>query len=73
LQVGNASEGVVVLDSDAGSYASNLGFQRGDIIEEVNGSKIEKTRDLEKIAQQGARSWRIVILRRGQRIVAQFN
>ena len=46
LQLGTMSEGVVVLDSDAGSYASNLGFQRGDIIEEVNGVKIEKTRDL---------------------------
>jgi Do/DeqQ family serine protease len=73
LQLSTTSEGVVILDSDAGSYASNLGFQRGDIIEEVNGVKIERTRDLERIARDGARSWRIVIQRRGQRIVAQFS
>jgi Do/DeqQ family serine protease len=73
LQLSTTSEGVVILDSDAGSYASNLGFQRGDIIEEVNGIKIERTRDLERIARDGARSWRIVIQRRGQRIVAQFS
>jgi Do/DeqQ family serine protease len=73
LQVGKVSEGVVVLDVDAGSYASNLGFQRGDVIEQVNNEKIEKTRDLERIAGTGARSWRIVILRRGQRITAMFN
>jgi Do/DeqQ family serine protease len=72
LQLSTASEGVVVLDSDAGSYASNLGFQRGDIIEEVNGVKVERTRDLERIVREGARSWRIIIQRRGQRIVAQY-
>ncbi len=72
LQLGTMSEGVVVLDSDSGSYASNLGFQRGDIIEEVNGVKVEKTRDLQRIAQQGARSWRVILQRRGQRIVATF-
>ena len=39
LQVRNAEEGVVVVDVDNGSYASNLGFQRGDVIQEVNGER----------------------------------
>ena len=36
LQLSNADQGVVILDVDAGSYASNVGFRRGDIIVSVN-------------------------------------
>ena len=32
LQLQNVDDGVVILDVDDGSYASNLGFQRGDVI-----------------------------------------
>ena len=73
LQLDSAMEGVVVLDVDNGSYASNLGFQRGDIIEQVNNERIEKTRDLEHVANAKTASWRIVINRHGQRINAVFN
>src|SRR5215831_20599637 len=52
LQLQNANEGVVVLDVDDGSYASNLGFRRGDIIVSVNGEHIAKTRDLEHATEQ---------------------
>jgi Do/DeqQ family serine protease len=73
LQISGVTDGVVVLDTDNGSYASNLGFQRGDVIEEVNGEKVEKTRELERIAGKQSRTWRIVINRRGNRISAVFN
>jgi len=73
LQVRNIDEGVVILDVDAGSYASNLGFQRGDVIEEVNGERINKTRDLERLTGAPSRTWRIVIVRGGQKISAVFN
>jgi S1-C subfamily serine protease len=73
LQISGVTDGVVVLDTDQGSYASNLGFQRGDVIEEVNGEKVEKTRELERIAGKQSRTWRIVINRRGNRISAVFN
>jgi Do/DeqQ family serine protease len=73
LQLQNVDEGVVVLDVDAGSYASNLGFQRGDVIEQVNGERIAKTRDLERLTKEPSRSWRINILRRGQKISAVFS
>ena len=73
LQVQNVDHGVVILDVDNGSYASNLGFQRGDVIEEVNGERIAKTRDLERVSAVPNRSWRIVILRRGQKISAVFS
>jgi Do/DeqQ family serine protease len=73
LQVQNVDEGVVVLDVDAGSYASNLGFQRGDVIEQVNGEPIAKTRDLDRLAKVPNRSWRIIILRGGKKISAVFS
>ena len=72
LQVRNADEGVVIVDVDSGSYASNLGFQRGDVIQEVNGERITKTRDLERLSGVPSRSWRIIILRGGQKISAVF-
>jgi len=73
LQLQNADEGVVVVDVDDGSYASNLGFRRGDIIVSVNGEHIAKTRDLERATQQQSRSWQVVIRRGGQQISAVFN
>ncbi|MBI1201420.1 MAG: Do family serine endopeptidase [Rhodopseudomonas sp.] len=72
LQLQNVDKGVVILDVDNGSYASNLGFQRGDVIEAVNGEKIAKTRDLDRASRTPSNAWRIVILRHGQKISAVF-
>jgi Do/DeqQ family serine protease len=72
LQLQNVDTGVVIVDVDNGSYASNLGFQRGDVIVEVNGEKIRKTSDLAKASEVPNRSWRIILLRHGQRISAVF-
>jgi S1-C subfamily serine protease len=57
---------------DNGSYASNLGFQRGDVIQEVNGQRITRTQDLERLSKTQNRAWRIVIVRNGQKISAVF-
>jgi Do/DeqQ family serine protease len=73
LQLQNADEGVVVVDVDNGSYASNLGFRRGDVIVSVNGAAIARTHDLERATEQPSRSWQIVIRRGGQQISAVFN
>ena len=73
LQLQNVEEGVVILDTDNGSYVSNLGFQRGDVIQEVNGEVISKTRDLDRVSKTPSASWRIGILRGGQKISAVFN
>jgi Do/DeqQ family serine protease len=69
----NANEGVVILDVDNGSYASNLGFQRGDVIVSVNGEKIADTRALERLTKEPHNAWRIVLRRGGQQITAVFN
>ncbi|HEY1311094.1 MAG TPA: DegQ family serine endoprotease [Pseudolabrys sp.] len=73
LQLQGADEGVVIVDIDNGSYASNLGFQRGDVIVSVNDQKIAKTRDLERATGTPNRSWQIIIRRGGQQISAVFN
>jgi Do/DeqQ family serine protease len=68
LQLGTTTEGVAILDVDNGSIARSVGFQRGDVILEVNGEKVAKTRDLARIANSSARVWRISVQRRGQTI-----
>jgi Do/DeqQ family serine protease len=73
LQLQGADEGVVVLDVDNGSYASNLGFRRGDVIVSVNGTAIAKTQDLERATGTPNRSWNVIIRRGGQQISAVFN
>lgn len=73
LRLQNVDEGVVIVDVDNGSYASNLGFQRGDVILEVNGEAIAKTRDLARLSEKANRTWRIMLLRGGQRISATFS
>ncbi len=73
LQVENTESGVVIVDVDAGSYASNLGFRRGDVIQEVNSRRIGHTRDLTRESETPRRTWRIVILRGGQKISVVFS
>jgi Do/DeqQ family serine protease len=73
LQIETADQGgVVVLDVDAGSYASNIGFRRGDIILSVNDERITKTSDLDRASRLSNRAWRVIINRGGQRIFARF-
>jgi Do/DeqQ family serine protease len=72
LRLETSTEGVVVLDVSNGSTSQMLGFQRGDLIVSVNNQKIEHTRDLERIASQPSRSWRITIMRGGQQISVLF-
>jgi len=72
LQLQNVDQGVVIIGTDDGSVAGSLGFQRGDVIQEVNGKPVGRTRDLDRIAHTPSNGWRIVILRRGQKISAMF-
>jgi Do/DeqQ family serine protease len=72
LQLENIGSGVVIVDVDAGSYASNLGFRRGDVIREVNNRPIGNTRELERVSETPSRTWRIVLQRDGQKISAVF-
>jgi Do/DeqQ family serine protease len=62
------TEGVVVTELADDSTAASVGFQKGDIIVAVNNSKIGKTADLERVAGQSSRVWRITLVRGGQQI-----
>ena len=73
LRLDSATQGVVIVDIADGGMAQQFGFQRGDVLLAVNGNKIAKTRDLEKVAKAGARLWRITIQRGGQQISAVFS
>ncbi len=73
LRLDTATQGVAVVEIADGAPAQQFGFQRGDILLAVNGTKIAKTSDLEKVAKAGARLWRITIQRGGQQISAVFS
>ena len=65
-------EGVAILEIADGALAANFGFQRGDVIVAVNNQPVARTRDLERLAGETNRSWRVTILRGGQQISAEF-
>ncbi len=73
MQVQGADSGVVVVTVPDNSIAASFGFRPGDIIVDVNGQRIEKTADLEKVSETPARAWRVTIQRGGQRISAVFS
>ena len=72
LQIPSSDSGVVLVTVPDNSIAAQFGFRPGDIIVDVNGTRIEATRDLEKASEAQARSWRVTIQRGGQRISAVF-
>jgi Do/DeqQ family serine protease len=72
LRLDPGTDGVVIVDIANGSPAQSLGFQRGDLVLSVNNAKIAKTRDLERIANQQNRLWRITIMRGGQQMSVEL-
>jgi Do/DeqQ family serine protease len=70
LRIDPALEGVVVLEVTQGSAAQSFGLQRGDIVLQINGQNIAKTRDLERLTSQQSRVWRITIQRGSEKISA---
>jgi len=68
LRLDSSTEGVVITELTDTATAAGVGFQKGDLIVAVNGTKIGKTSDLDKVTREGARLWRIVVVRGGQQI-----
>ncbi|MDB5560131.1 MAG: degQ [Enterovirga sp.] len=62
----SVTEGVVVTEVPEGSVAASVGLQKGDILLALNGEKIASTRELDRMARNGAPVWRITISRGGQ-------
>jgi Do/DeqQ family serine protease len=72
LRLDSAAEGVAVLEVADGSVAQSIGFQKGDVVLTVNNEPIAKTADLQRVAAQPARLWRVTILRGGQKLSVVF-
>ena len=72
LRLDSSTVGVVVVDVADGTTSQGVGFQRGDLVVEVNGEKILRTRDLERVTRVAGRLWRVTIVRGGQQISAVF-
>jgi Do/DeqQ family serine protease len=72
LRLDSELQGVVILEVANASTAQTLGLQPGDVVVAVNGEKIGKTRDLERLTKEPSRAWRVTILRGGQQISAVF-
>jgi Do/DeqQ family serine protease len=68
LKLDSSIEGIVVIDLPENAIAANVGFKKGDVIVLVNGQKIGHTRDLDKLAAEGSRLWRITVIRGGQQL-----
>jgi S1-C subfamily serine protease len=62
------AEGVVILAVEPRSPAALNGMRRGDVVREVNGVPIERTKDLLEITSKRSRIWQFVV-ERGERIV----
>ena len=65
-------EGVIVTSVEEGSTADRLGFQKGDVVLQINGERIGTTRTFEGMLRSGARSWEVSIRRAGQVLTTVF-
>ncbi|MFG1243752.1 DegQ family serine endoprotease [Xanthobacter sp. V7C-4] len=70
LKVDANATGVVIYDVDDNSPAAAAGFKPGDVLVEVNGEKVARTRDLEQMVRTPLRAWRVTVGRAGRTITA---
>jgi len=70
LRVDIDGQGVVVADVMESSPAEAAGFRAGDVILDVNGTKIARTSDLDQVTRASARAWRVTVMRAGRTITA---
>jgi S1-C subfamily serine protease len=60
------AKGVVVADVEDGTPAQMVGLRRGDIVQELNGEEVTRTKDIERLTRTPQRVWRLKVNRGGQ-------
>jgi S1-C subfamily serine protease len=66
MRIDGVATGVVVAEVEQGTAADAIGFQRGDVVIEVNGERLNRSRDLDRAVQTPQRAWRVQINRGGK-------
>ncbi len=72
LAIDASTDGVVVGEIEEGSTAARVGFQKGDIIQALNGERMAKSRDVETALKERKRQWEVTISRGGQSVTSVF-
>lgn len=72
LSIDAAAEGVVVSDVAEGSTAQQLGFRKGDLIQALNGERMETSAQVERTLRRPQRAWEVTIQRGGQTATSVF-
>lgn len=66
LRLSGDIEGVAIASVEENTPAQAVGFQPGDVLIEINGQRISRSRDVERLTQMPQRLWRLQINRGGQ-------
>jgi Do/DeqQ family serine protease len=72
LAIDAASDGVVIGDIEEGSTAARIGFQKGDVIQALNGERMATSREVETALRERKRAWEVTISRGGQTVTSVF-
>ncbi|HTO40535.1 MAG TPA: Do family serine endopeptidase [Rhizomicrobium sp.] len=64
----DSAKGVVVSATTAGTPSENYGFQRGDIVMMVNGTKINRVADLTRALEAAQGQWNMIVIRDGRQM-----
>jgi membrane-associated protease RseP (regulator of RpoE activity) len=72
LAVESANEGVVVAEVEDGSNAAQVGFQKGDVIVQINNDKPAVSKDVERLTRDRSYRWLLQISRGGQVFTQQL-
>jgi S1-C subfamily serine protease len=62
------AKGVVVVSTASGTPADGYGFQHGDIVVEVNGTRINRVGDLTRALEAAQGRWSMVVNRDGRQM-----
>ncbi|GLK57816.1 Do/DeqQ family serine protease [Methylopila capsulata] len=72
LSLDDGLRGVVVMEAAEGSAAQQLGFQKGDVVREINDQKVGSSADLAKLSGSNPRYWKVTIERGGRTFTSVF-